>query len=117
MTHTQKAIEDAVKGGWKYSCTPTAFNNYGDGMNCDYAGCNDEWSVWTRQDNGSSICPPHTETLWRPDFWQALGKTRGWEVHDVVTSSAEYREWTGRWHRLIDHLAEGKDIESYFANL
>lgn len=56
--------------------------------------------------------------LWSdPLFWQALGKSLGWENQDVVTTSAEYREWQGQWHRFIDHLGEGKDPEEFFTNL
>jgi hypothetical protein len=35
-----------------------------------------------------------------PSFWQALGKARGWPPY-----------------RLIDHLANGKDAESFFKEL
>jgi hypothetical protein len=31
--------------------------------------------------------------------------------------SAQYPWWHFRWRRFIDHLAEGKDPESFFANL
>jgi hypothetical protein len=42
-----------------------------------------------------------------PSFWQALGKAKGWNIGTVEIN----------WHRLIDHLAEGKDAESFFAAL
>ena len=60
----------------------------------------------------------HTDKiLLDPLFWKALGKGLGWEKLDIVTNSAEYREWNGQWHRFIDHLVEGKDIDSFFAGL
>lgn len=62
-----------------------------------------------------------------PLFWQALGKARGWGEEKRVVA-----EWNGNtghigaqfytdaeyvWHRFIDHLAEGEDAESFFADL
>ena len=45
---------------------------------------------------GENYYSPHLAFL-DPLFWQALA--------------------TARWHRFIDHLAEGKDAESFFENL
>lgn len=81
-----------------------------------------------------------------PAFWQALGKARGWlaqvmrkcPVKDCIectfTDEETYcrkhghlmvltayvhksEEWLKNWHRLIDHLAAGKDVESFFEEL
>lgn len=49
-----------------------------------------------------------TEHLHDPDFWKALGAARKWE---------DVNAWRFHWHRFIDHLAEGKDVESFFASL
>ena len=43
-----------------------------------------------------------------PEFWRALGRTLGWH-HES--------EWKGYWQRFIDHLAQGKTPESFFAML
>jgi hypothetical protein len=43
-----------------------------------------------------------------PDFWKALAKARKWE---------DANAWRFHWHRFIDHLADGKDAESFFAAL
>ncbi|MFZ2152263.1 MAG: hypothetical protein WAV09_04105 [Minisyncoccia bacterium] len=56
-----------------------------------------------------------------PLFWQALGKGLGWnrmmsaeiEYHRIK----DYPEWQWNMHRFIDHLAEGKDIDSFFNDL
>lgn len=42
-----------------------------------------------------------------PLFWQALSKSEGYGK----TYQMEI------WHRFIDHLAEGKDINSFFEEL
>ena len=48
-----------------------------------------------------------TEHLQDPTFWKALGKARSWQAG----------AWLFHWHRFIDHIAFGKDVESFFYNL
>jgi hypothetical protein len=43
-----------------------------------------------------------------PDFWKALAMARKWE---------DVNAWRFHWHRFVDHLADGKDAESFFAAL
>lgn len=43
-----------------------------------------------------------------PQFWQALGKSLGWKNEFGPGT------WLRFWHNFIDHLAEGKSIESFF---
>jgi len=60
-----------------------------------------------------------------PLFWQALGKAEGWKgkyeytYHDSFGTGTpfEYPAWLRYWHSFIDHLADGKDIDSFFNNL
>ena len=49
-----------------------------------------------------------TEHLYDPAFWKALGKARSWQ---------DTGAWLFHWHRFIDHIAFGKDVESFFSNL
>lgn len=60
-----------------------------------------------------------------PSFWQALGKARGWN-HQITfyntfplrgDSKENNDPWRLYWHRFIDHLADGKDAELFFASL
>ena len=56
------------------------------------------------------------------DFWQALGRARRWPADDAIDAKMTMGEWQkqrwlGRWHAFIDHLAAGKDTESYFRAL
>ena len=59
------------------------------------------------------------------NFWQALGKAMGWEGKpctckvDTTDGRCIYNgdEWRHQWHRFIDHLAEGKDTDSFFKEL
>jgi len=76
-----------------------------------------------------------------PLFWQALGRGIGWDADLCPTCGGGYRisarmvdwcenycendgfptaprpGWQYHWHRFIDHLASGKSIEDFFANL
>lgn len=70
-------------------------------------------------------------SLWdivnQPLFWQCLGKGMGWTLEEhypdsscgrcMCCPSVNCQEWKYHWHALIDHLAEGKDITSYFEGL
>jgi hypothetical protein len=53
------------------------------------------------------------------NFWQALGKARGWaEKGQFYWPNPKFVEgWVFHWHRFIDHLSEGKDAESFFISL
>lgn len=48
-------------------------------------------------------------------FWQALGKALGWSDKDFYENNMV--RWFSEWHRFIDHLAEGKDVNEFFTNL
>lgn len=76
-----------------------------------------------------------------PLFWQCLGKHEGWNERKVTMNLSEMEissvgrekftrpkqspsyirktpnRWKNEWHRFIDHLAEGKDIDSFFESL
>ncbi len=70
------------------------------------------------------------KALLDPLFWQALGKAEGWggktgendgsgvTLYGKSIQEAEWVDtWKLRWHSFIDHLAEGKDIDSFFTSL
>lgn len=102
MTYLERAIKDAVKGGYM----PPAVEDQ------------DEIPASVRYFSKS----PH-RLLIDPDFWQALGKERGWENHNFNSDTflcvrcgvaAQFAiEGEGAtcfkdafiyyWHRLIDH--------------
>ena len=80
-----------------------------------------------------------------PLFWSSLGKAMGWgNQHHLFESGkvvdwpfecglcgqhfpekkprekenyCEENDWRSRWHKFIDHLAEGGNISDYFAQL
>lgn len=76
-------------------------------------------------------CQECAEDVYRvlsdPLFWQALGKSMGWEGYcDIYGTDVEAENTTGKgmyarevwyWHRFIDHLAVRGSIEQYFETL
>ena len=59
-----------------------------------------------------------------PKAWKATGKVEGWHKLDKdITIEMELihgmvmPRWRVRMHRMIDHLCEGGDIESYLKGL
>lgn len=53
-----------------------------------------------------------------PTFWQALGKAEGWKKLHYEDMEGNYDEcWQCHWHSFIDHLASGKDADSFFKAL
>lgn len=58
--------------------------------------------------------------LLTPEFWKCLGKAEGWvnsSTRNQIDQLEIVNRWEVEWHKLIDHLAEGKDINSFFDNL
>jgi hypothetical protein len=90
MNHVQLAIKDAAeKGGYRYRWWKVNDLEQNEGY------------------NGLQL-RALTEHLHDPDFWKALVKARKW---------GDVNAWRFHWHRFIDHLADGKDAESFFAAL
>ena len=115
----QEAMNKAVEGGYHIDGS--------DGMETSYIGANDEYSAWTRTDNESSFLVPVEETLLDPRFWQALGRTLGWDKgcditmncvhgHEECCSDHGYY-WMYQWHRFIQVLAHGNPLEAFFHTL
>jgi hypothetical protein len=76
----------------------------------------------------------YSDALLDPSFWQAFAKARkeidaNWPNGEMRCENklgrcdSRYCEYAGyrnpyeRWHLFIDHLAEGKDAENFFAEL
>ncbi|MFA5990475.1 MAG: hypothetical protein WC803_12840 [Sphingomonas sp.] len=107
----QEAIEKAMKVGWD------------DG---NFAMTKDETTTYFVKVGNWYY---NQDFLLDPEFWKCLGKAMGWEedyyhldyrLHDdkILDEFIAHRpEWNYRQHRLIDHLAEGGTINSYFETL
>ena len=53
-----------------------------------------------------------------PLFWKSLGKAMGWlDVTRVPKGHvcSKCCEWLDNWHRFINHLASGGEIEEFFS--
>jgi len=101
----RQAIEKAIEGGWDRSKTPGLIIHIEGGR---YAAMG---------------------FFLDPTFWQALGKSMGWKYEVVRHGKCNMPgcdgthvkpgtgDWLYHWHRLIDHLAEGNDINLFFETL
>jgi hypothetical protein len=105
-THIEQAIGDAVEGGWL-----------------------ENWGVQSMTVTPKSLMIQTGERMFRDrfsmqeiflsrGFWGGLGKARGWSTRydrSGLTSNKNTSRY--QWHRFIDHLADGKDAESFCASL
>lgn len=64
-------------------------------------------------------CTPIEKILLNPLFWQALGRSMGWKnpTQEEAENYGTRVNWHNHWVAFIDHLAEGKDTESFFKDL
>lgn len=82
-----------------------------------------EKAVWIAENNGgyefNHSRKDLKESLLDVNFWQALGKAEGWAEALQMKNVYGFRikQWKHQWHSLIDHLAEGKDIDSFFEQI
>jgi len=115
----QQAIQKAIEGGWK----PKG-QNFSNG-------------ALSYRTQAIAKVKYKERFFLDPLFWQSLGKAIGWidkdypngsmkcniKVDGVVKCEDRYWGYAGyknpveEWHRFIDHLSEGKSIESYFETI
>ena len=115
----EDALKKATEGGYHIDGS--------DGTETFYEGANSDFSAWTRTDNGSTFLVAMEETFLDPAFWQALGRTLGWQKAcdlfiTCVCGDAECQRcrgsyWMYQWHCFIQALADGHTPEAFFARL
>lgn len=115
----KNAIELAIKGGFRpqdYGFTDGSQELYGNQFEIE--GEN-EVHIFTV--SGREFWIHTTQITSDPLFWQALGKAMGKEddyAHYVFEDEDMLMDWwRANWHNFIDHLAEGKDADSFFEDL
>jgi hypothetical protein len=109
MSHLEQSIRDA-------HATGSYFKGYS--IEFMYGGPMREQrviGVLFDPDGDAKVALTETEILLQPHFWSALGKARGWGYEKKWQYNGAV--WLESWHRFIDHLADGKDAESFFATL
>ena len=118
----EKATEKAIKAGYLKEGHPEIITQYGEFKRIETWAGDNEFSKY--------------EILLDPEFWQALGKAEGWGREFNVSSCGILEdgsfdliyeddfsvpkvipEWKYRWHRFIDHIAEGKSVDNFFKEL
>ena len=103
MKYLEKAIEDAMGAGYVPSWIKESTTEHWFGFS---------------QNQTMSI----SQTILDPQFWQCLGKSRGWEkritfYNSFIDGKENNDQWRLEMHRFIDALAEGRTIESFFESL
>ena len=107
----EQTIKKAIKGGWNMGLV-------GDDFSLSFTKVMEGKANYTiKKDDGYTFYEdvPVSRIFLDPKFWQALGKAMGWG-EDTTDESGRYK-WHWKWVEFIDHLAEGKDAESYFKQL
>jgi len=134
-----EAITKAVKGGWKELHGEITIQKNGTNSQIYHY----DWA-WGVTATGLPRGLPLPCVFLDPSFWQSLGKAMGWETKEEkycecdewvnpFDGGAEFcsrcgkklnsrivftgKMWETKWHRFIDHLAEGKTVESFFETL
>ena len=133
----ETAIKIAIENGWLQKFLKQNYWSL-----CD--NCIEFTDIDTGHDSDKMVIH---EVLLDPLFWQAWTKGMGWDtgakIRMCVGCGAALRnneqptmdgkhggkngcgsdiytyegQWIIEWHCFIDHLAEGKDIDSFFTNL
>lgn len=110
-------------------------------FNC-FSGNGDAYLEGKVEGGSKGVYINKSRILLDPLFWSSLGKAMGWREkykHHIDNSlrpalrctdcggkpmvgsghcSGNLKdEWLTNWHRFIDHLAEGKDANSFFSDL
>ena len=68
---------------------------------------------YTRELGRFHVC----EIVLDPLFWQALGKSMGWNGVNHLAPEMPTWRWREYLHDFLDHIADGGTIESYFEQL
>lgn len=106
----ETAIRKAIEGGYKdnLSSLPIRFEK--------------TYVFWGEANSESEVAMMYfCDILLDPLFWQALGKAEGWNSY-ILDEKDEGKivppnEWKIKQFEFIDHIQQGKDIDSFFKDL
>jgi hypothetical protein len=70
-----------------------------------------------REAKAAGYQPSETSVFLDRGFWRALGKARNWDRDVGAGNDIWLSAWLRKWHDLIDHLATGGTIESFFEKM
>lgn len=138
----EEAVKRAIEGGWD-NPIQSVLDMGNEVDNISVVDDNITVVLWIKNKKESGV--PTNElnqttarrniykVLLDPLFWQAIGKAEEWvgyecpisEEHHFMTTEALCSECKSElqtkelyyWHRFIDHIAEGNDLDSFFKQL
>lgn len=117
----KEAIEKAIAGGWRNPLWPNLDFTIGKEMKGTLPNELGVLAMWNT--NRSSFHISLVEAVLDPTFWQALGKSEGW---NTLTETGDYsyqqeprlqETWLYHMHHMIDHIADGGTINSFIETL
>lgn len=104
----EKAIRRAIEGGMK------------EGEKWKFIRANRYWAGWL-DGNGTETNISVDKYLLDPTFWECLAKSLSFGTDCGFVNCPAHGEhkkcWMKVWHSFIDHIADGKDIDSFFEQL
>ena len=73
---------------------------------------------WNLNDYFVSTSDVEAQMIIDPLFWRALGRGLNWslDLKDYI-EGIYWAEYQLQWHRFIDHLASGGEIDKFFKDL
>ena len=96
------AIHKAIEGGWRKGDRPIIEQSL-----------DTLWVRFEREEKERSLPVMYlSDLLLDPKFWQALGKSEGWEGNGWNKKPL----WLNGMHKFIDNLAQDQSLEEAFNN-
>lgn len=122
----KEAIQKAIEGGYEL----LGWEAHEDQIKYDHNLSQEQKEVEMKRLNLFTI----KQSALDPLFWQSLGKALGWKDYETCRYGCQWDFdgegcshdlpptvrspfWRWNWHRFIDHLAEGKEVEEFFNQL
>ena len=117
MTEIETTINDAIEGGWKEdelsSCTNAFIHeNANNGDKDCYVIDHSYTSHVTGERHNIAKHYSIGDVVTDPEFWQAVGKTRGWGNGEIDANN-----WRVNWFMFINYLSDGLTIEEALTKL
>lgn len=105
----KEAIEKAIEGGW---C-----KNYGNGKPPFKHGVGRDAVTILYNEGGPIQTYYYAQIALDPTFWQALGKSCGWDKNASVYSHTTMTQWQQAAMQFYDLILTGGDTEKFWAEI
>ncbi len=128
MTKMKEAIKKAIEGGWKaksFGCECYAHGGFWDCPSCAFFDPSFWQSLGKAMEWGYEAVMVDEKGHPKEWVYREHCSVCGSVINDqeegcpvgCVTDNAPVESWAYEWHRFIDHLIAGKDVDSFFNEL